>query len=66
VLFRDEATPEVYNATNFGIVKIINKDLALSIVNLNYQGCRCSSTVPGPDNIRFTVLLLKLDYRLNL
>jgi hypothetical protein len=66
VLFRDEATPEVYNATNFGIVKIINRSLALSLVNLNFQECRCADTVPPPDNVRFTVLLLKLDYKLGL
>jgi hypothetical protein len=63
VLFRAEATPEVFNVTNFGIVKVINKNLSLSIVNLNFSECRCSDTVPPPDNVRFRELLVKLDIK---
>jgi len=66
VLFRDEATPEAYNTTNFGIVKVINKNLLLSAVNINYSGVRSSDTVPPPDNVRFSELLLKLDIKTKL
>ena len=66
VLWRAEATPEVFNVTNFCIVKVINKNLALSIVNLNFAECRCSDTVPPPDNVRFAQLLVKLDIKTGL
>ena len=66
VLFRNEATPEMYNVVDFGIVKVFNKNLSLSFTNLNFSGCRCSDTVPPPDNIRFAEALLKLDYKTNL
>jgi hypothetical protein len=66
VLFQNEATPEVFNVTNFGIVKVISKNYILSIVNLNFSGCRCADTVPPPDNIRFAELLVKLDIKTTL
>jgi hypothetical protein len=66
VLFADETTPEMFNVINFGIVKVINKNLALSIVNLNFNGCRCTDTIAPPDNVRFAQLLLKLDIKTNL
>jgi hypothetical protein len=66
VLFRDETTPEVFNVTNFGIVKVLNKNMILSLVNLNFSGCRCSNVVPPPDNIRFAQLLIKLDFKTGL
>ena len=66
VLFRNETTPEMYNVTNFGLVKVINKNLLLTIVNLNFAGCRCTDTVPPPDNVRFAQLLVKLDIKTGL
>ncbi len=66
VLFRNENTPEQYNVVDFGVVKIFNKNVSASITNLNFTGCRCTDTVPPPDNIRFAEILLKLDYKTNL
>jgi hypothetical protein len=66
VLWRNEATPEAFNVTDFGIVKVISKNFALSITNLNFAECRCSDTVPPPDNVRFAQLLLKLDIKTGL
>ena len=66
VLFRDEATPEVFNVTVMGITQVVSKEVLLSITSLNFSGCRCADTVPPPDNIRFAQVLLKLDYKLNL
>jgi hypothetical protein len=66
VLFQNEATPEVFNVTDFGLVKVINKNLTLSFTNLNFSGCRCADTVPPPDNIRFAELLIKLDIKTSL
>jgi hypothetical protein len=56
----------MYNVTNFGLVKVINKNLLLTIVNLNFAGCRCTDTVPPPDNVRFAQLLVKLDIKTGL
>jgi hypothetical protein len=61
VLFRDEATPEVYNVIIAGIVKVISKNATLSITNLHFNGCKCADTVPPPDNVRFSVIQVKLD-----
>jgi hypothetical protein len=61
VLFRDEATPEDYNVIIAGIVKVINKNATLSLTNLRFNGCYCADTVPPPDNVRFSVIELKLD-----
>jgi hypothetical protein len=61
VLWRAEATPEVYNVTFFTLVKVINKNATLSLTNLNFKGCRCADTVPPPDNVRFSQITLKLD-----
>jgi hypothetical protein len=47
-------------------VKVISKNYILSIVNLNFSGCRCADTVPPPDNIRFAELLVKLDIKTTL
>ena len=66
VLFRNENTPEAYNVTDFGVVKVFNKNVSLSVTNLNFSGCRCSDPVPPPDNIRFAEVLVKLDYKTNL
>ena len=64
VLFRDEATPEVYNVSVLGITQVITKQVSIGIQSLNFSGCRCSDTVPPPDNIRFAQVLLRLDYRI--
>jgi hypothetical protein len=61
VLYRAEATPEVYNVIAAGIVKVINKNATLSILNVHLNGCKCSDTVPPPDNVRISVLEVKLD-----
>jgi hypothetical protein len=66
VLFRDEATPEVYNVTVLGLTQVLSKDVFLNITSLNFSGCRCSDTVPPPDNIRFAQVLMTLDYKLHL
>jgi hypothetical protein len=66
VLFRDETTPEVFNVVDFGLVKVLNKNMILSFTNLNFSGCRCSNVVPPPDNIRFAQLLVKLDFKTGL
>jgi len=65
-LFRGESTAEMYNQVNYGIVKVINRDLVLSLVNVNFVECTCSDTVPPPDNIRFSNVILKLDYHMPL
>jgi hypothetical protein len=65
VLFRNEATPEVYNVSVLGLTQIITKQVSVGIQSLNFSGCRCSDTVPPPDNIRFAEVLLRLDYRFN-
>jgi hypothetical protein len=61
VLYRAEATPEVYNLIAAGIVKVINKNATLSILNVHLNGCKCADTVPPPDNVRISVLEVKLD-----
>jgi hypothetical protein len=66
VLFRAESSEEMYNQTNFGIVKVFNKNLLMSLVDVNFSECRCSDTVPPPDNVRFSEILLKFDYKLQL
>ena len=66
VLFRDEATPEVYNVSVLGLTQVLSKDVFLNITSLNFSGCRCSDTVPPPDNIRFAEVLMTLDYKLHL
>jgi len=63
VLFRAESSEEMYNQTNFGIVKVFNKNLLMSLVDVNFAECRCSDTVPPPDNVRFSEVLLKFDYK---
>jgi len=60
--FRGESSVEQYNQTNFGVVKFINREFSLSVVNVNFVECRCSDTVPPPDNIRFSNVILTLDY----
>jgi hypothetical protein len=65
-LFRDETTQEMYNTTNFGIVKVINKNLVFSAVDINYAGCRCTDTIPPPDNVRLSAILVKLDIKTKL
>jgi hypothetical protein len=66
VLFRNETTPEMFNVTDFGLVKVVNKNVVLSITNLNFAGCRCSNVVPPPDNVRFAEVLLKVDFKTSL
>ncbi len=65
-LWHNEATPEYYNATILSLTKIINKSFDFNITNYNLSGCRCSDTVPPPDNIRLAQLIAKLEYKLPL
>ncbi|GAC1305725.1 MAG: hypothetical protein NVSMB19_17370 [Vulcanimicrobiaceae bacterium] len=61
VLYRDSAVPEAYRGIVVGFVKVISKNATLSYTNLNLQTCKCISRVPGPDNLRLALGILKLD-----
>ncbi|HTU69953.1 MAG TPA: hypothetical protein VMF11_06490 [Candidatus Baltobacteraceae bacterium] len=65
VIFHAENTPEVYNITVFGLVKVLPHGLTLSYTYLKLQGRYSADTVPPPDVIRFAVSELKLNYALH-
>jgi hypothetical protein len=64
--FRNNASQNLYNVVTFGVVKTFNKNLSVSLTNLNYKECTCSDTVPPPENLRAAGMAMKIDYAFNL
>jgi hypothetical protein len=62
VWWRAENTPEMFNVIDFGIVKVIRPNLTLALVDTHFNGCLCSDTVPPPDNINFSDVIMSLSY----
>lgn len=62
VWWRFENTPEMFNVVDFGLVKIIRPNLTLAVVDTHFNGCLCSNTVPPPDNINFSDIIMSLSY----
>jgi hypothetical protein len=62
VLWHAESTPEAFNVVDFGVVKIIRPNLTLAIADTHFNGCKCSDTVPPPDNVNFSDIITSLTY----
>ena len=62
VLWRAESTQELFNVVEFGFVKIIRPNLTFVMVDTHFNGCKCSDTVPPPDNVNFSDIITSLSY----
>lgn len=61
-LYRAESSQQLKTVITYGLAKVLSRDLVLSVIDYGEFGCRCTSSVPTPDNIRYNVVAVKLDY----